>query len=55
MASASEYFQLGKAYVLGDKLRDGAFKDVIIDVILEKSCSKASNGICYCPGKDAVR
>lgn len=38
------YLQLAEAYVLGDKLRDGNFKDVIIDAILHKSRFKDSDG-----------
>ncbi|MCJ1348330.1 hypothetical protein MMC31_006561 [Peltigera leucophlebia] len=50
-----EYLQLGKAYVLGDKLQDGTFKDVIIDVMMNKRGSRASDGGQYFPGEQVVR
>jgi hypothetical protein len=31
------------AYILGDKLQDGDFKDIIIDVMIEKCKSKTSD------------
>lgn len=40
----AEYLQLAEAYILGDKLRDGNFQDVIIDAMLHKSRSKVSDG-----------
>lgn len=40
----AEYLQLAEAYVLGDKLGDGNFKDVIIDAMLHKSLPKVSDG-----------
>lgn len=43
-ACNSEYLQLAKAYVLGDKLQDGDFQDIIIDAIIDKWNSKASDG-----------
>lgn len=42
-----EYLQLAEAYVLGDKLGDGDFKDVIIDAILHKSRLKVSGGAFF--------
>lgn len=55
----AEYLQLAKAYVLGDKLRDGNFKDVIIDAMLHKSRSNVSDGIsdgaCFFPGEHVIR
>lgn len=42
-AVETEYLQLAEAYVLGDKLRDGNFKDVIIDAMLHKSRFKDSD------------
>lgn len=57
--SDAEYLQLANAYVLGDKLRDGNFKDVIIDAMLHKSRSKFSDGTPsgthFFPGEHAVR
>jgi hypothetical protein len=34
-----EYFDLAKAYVLGDKLLDTLFRNTVIDAIIEKSSS----------------
>lgn len=50
-----EYLQLGKAYILGDKLRDGTFKDVIIDAILNRTSSRASDGLCHFPDETFVQ
>lgn len=55
MKSNIEYLELAKAYVLGDKLRDGNFKDVIIDAALHKSSSVISDGAYLFPGEDVVR
>lgn len=50
---------MADAYVLGDKLRDGNFKDVIIDAMLHKSRSKFSDrtpdGTHLFPGEHAIR
>lgn len=55
----AEYLQLAEAYVLGDKLRDGNFKDAIIDAMLHKSRSKFSDGTSvvtsFFPGEHVVR
>lgn len=55
----AEYLQLAQAYVLGDKLRDGNFKDVIIDAMLHKSLPELSDGtscvIFYFPGEYVIR
>ncbi|KAF2175249.1 hypothetical protein K469DRAFT_611324, partial [Zopfia rhizophila CBS 207.26] len=45
----SEYLQLAKAYILGDKLQDGDFKDVVIHAIIDKCKSKASDGRHWFP------
>jgi hypothetical protein len=45
----AEYLQLAKACVLGDKLQDGDFQDVIIDAIVDKCKSEASDGRTWFP------
>lgn len=44
-----EYLQLAKAYTLGDELIDGDFQDAIIDAIVDKCNSKASDGQSWFP------
>lgn len=44
-----EYEQLAKAYVLGEMLQDVNFKDAVLDAILIKSRSRASDGGCWFP------
>lgn len=51
----SEYLQMSKAYVLGDKLQDGDFKDVIIDAIIDKCKSIASDGRKWFPVGPVLR
>jgi hypothetical protein len=51
----SEYLQMAKAYVLGDKLQDGDFKDVIIDAIIDKCKSIASDGRNWFPVGPVLR
>lgn len=51
----AEYLQLAKAYVLGDKLRDGNFKDVVIDAMQLRSRSIYADGKCYFPGECSIR
>jgi hypothetical protein len=51
----SEYLQMAKAYVLGDKLQDGDFKDVIIDAIIDKCKSIASDGHKWSPVGPVLR
>jgi hypothetical protein len=41
----SEYLELAKAYILGDKLQDGDFKDIIINAMIDKCKSEASDGL----------
>ncbi|RFU24056.1 hypothetical protein B7463_g12285, partial [Scytalidium lignicola] len=48
-ASNSEYLQLAKAYILGDKLQDSDFKDVVTDAMIDKCKSKASDGRSWFP------
>lgn len=50
-----EYLHLAKAYVLGDFLSDGDFKDAVIDAILEKSTTTASDGKIWSPVGPVIR
>ncbi|KAL7912615.1 hypothetical protein GGI35DRAFT_256867 [Trichoderma velutinum] len=50
-----EYVQLAKAYALGEFLGDINFKDAVLDVILIKSRSKASDGRSWFPVGPAIR
>lgn len=51
----AEYLQLAKAYVLGDMFLDGDFKDAVIDAIIDKSTSKASDGQYWYPVGPVIR
>jgi hypothetical protein len=51
----TEYVQLAKAYVLGEMLQDVIFKDAVLDAILAKSRSKASDGQSWFPVGPAIR
>jgi hypothetical protein len=55
VAGNAEYLQLAKAYVLGDLLQDGNFKDVVLDAIIEKTTSKASDGHRWYPVGPVIR
>ncbi|QPG93801.1 hypothetical protein C2857_002715 [Epichloe festucae Fl1] len=50
-----EYIHLAKAYVLGDFLSDGQFKDAVMDAILEKSTTTASDGRTWYPVGPVIR
>lgn len=50
----SEYLDLVKAYVLGDKLLDTQFQDTAIDAIVEKSRSNAKDGKRCFPGGEVI-
>ncbi|KAM0459399.1 hypothetical protein ACHAPV_005586 [Trichoderma viride] len=50
-----EYVQLAKAYVLGEMLLDISFKNAVLDAILIKSRSKASDGHRWFPVGPAIR
>lgn len=50
-----EYIHLAKAYVLGDFLSDSHFKDAVLDAILEKSTSTASDGQKWNPVGPVIR
>ncbi|KAM0244828.1 hypothetical protein ACHAQJ_010712 [Trichoderma viride] len=50
-----EYEQLAKAYALGEMLQDVNFKDAVLDAIMIKSRSKASDGRCWYPIGPAIR
>ncbi|GAB0134623.1 hypothetical protein EsDP_00002988 [Epichloe bromicola] len=50
-----EYIHLAKAYVLGDFLSDGHFKDAVLDAILEKSTTWASDGQIWSPVGPVIR
>ena len=51
----AEYECLAEAYVLGDKLQDGDFQDVIVDTIVDKCSSKASDGRSWFPVGPAIQ
>jgi hypothetical protein len=51
----AEYIQLAKAYALGELLQDVNFKDAVLDAILIKSRSKASDGRNWFPVGPAIR
>ncbi|KAF7122784.1 hypothetical protein CNMCM5793_000894 [Aspergillus hiratsukae] len=51
----SEYINLVKAYVLGDKILDSKFQDTVIDAIVEKSQSKAKDGQCWYPNMGVIK
>ncbi|OOQ83208.1 hypothetical protein PEBR_36322 [Penicillium brasilianum] len=50
----SEYLDLVKAYVLGEKLLDTRFQDTAIDAIVEKSRSNAKDGKRWFPGGEVI-
>jgi len=50
-----EYIRLSQAYCLGEKLMDTAFKDAIIDAIILKAVTPASDGHTWSPVGEAVR
>jgi hypothetical protein len=50
----SEYLDLVKAYVLGDKLLDTLFQDTAIDAIVEKSHSNAQDGKRWYPVGEVI-
>ncbi|XHF97178.1 hypothetical protein AWENTII_000779 [Aspergillus wentii] len=54
LAGNSEYLELAKAYVLGDKLLDSKFQDTVIDAIIEKSLSKAKDGASWYPVGEVI-
>nr|WNZ75802.1 hypothetical protein [Trichoderma harzianum] len=51
----TEYIQLAKAYTLGEFLQDVDFKDAVLDVILIKTRSKASDGQTWFPIGPVIR
>lgn len=51
----AEYMQLAKAYVLGDFLQDGSFKDAVLDAFLEKRLSYATDGQQWNPCGPVIR
>lgn len=54
LAGNSEYVEIVKAYVLGDKLLDAAFQNTAIDAIIEKSVTRASDGCLWHPVAEAI-
>lgn len=50
-----EYLQLAKAYVLGDMIQDAKFKDAVLDAMLFKSRSLASDGKYWYPVGPVIR
>lgn len=54
LSGNAEYLELIKAYILGDKLMDSKFQDAVIDAIIEKSVSKASDGASWYPVGEAL-
>lgn len=55
LAGNSEYVQLANAYVLGDMLLDTDFKDAVIDAIINKTRSTASDGQNWYPVGPVIR
>jgi hypothetical protein len=51
----SEYLNLVKAYVLGDKILDSRYQDEAIDAIVEKCQSKAQDGANWFPVGEVIR
>lgn len=51
----SEYMDLVKAYVLGDKILDSRFQDTVIDAIVEKSQSKGKDWKYWHPNIDVIK
>jgi hypothetical protein len=51
----SEYLNLVKAYVLGDKILDSRYQDAAIDAIVEKCQSKAQDGANWFPVGEVIR
>lgn len=51
----AEYLQLAKAYVLGDLLQDGNFKDAVLDAMIERTTSKLSDGKMWFPVGPVIR
>lgn len=54
-AGNAEYLQLAKAYVLGDMIQDAKFKDAVLDAMLFKSRSLASDGKYWYPVGPVIR
>jgi len=50
-----EYFELARAYVLGDRLQDADFKDAVIDCMIAKSEEKKAGGSRVFPRLDVVQ
>jgi hypothetical protein len=50
-----EYLRLAKAYIMGDMLQDGNFKDAVLDAMAEKGKSKASDGNHWHPVGPVIR
>jgi len=55
LSGNTEYVQLANAYVLGDFLQDTHFKDAVIDAIIDKTSSKASDGQFWYPVGAVIR
>ncbi|GFF94256.1 hypothetical protein IFM47457_09823 [Aspergillus lentulus] len=51
----SEYLNLVKTYVLGDKILDCKFQDAAIDAIVEKCLSKVQDGASWSPVGEVIR
>ncbi|KAJ5360619.1 hypothetical protein N7517_009810 [Penicillium concentricum] len=52
---SQEYYDLAKAYVLGDKLLDVKFQNCVIDAIVERHATPDKrNGRCYIPNKKTI-
>ncbi|CAH0030527.1 unnamed protein product [Clonostachys rhizophaga] len=51
----AEYLLLAKAYVLGDLLQDGNFKDAVLDAMIEKTTSRLSDGKTLFPVGPVIR
>ncbi|WAO97088.1 Hypothetical protein NCS54_01479400 [Fusarium falciforme] len=51
----AEYMLLAKAFVLGDKLQDGGFQDAVMDAMVDKTSSEASDSQKWFPVGPVIR
>ncbi|KAJ5979082.1 hypothetical protein N7501_002424 [Penicillium viridicatum] len=49
-----EYYDLVKAFVLGDKLLDDEFRNSTIQAIIEKATTPCADGQCHYPGAGVI-
>jgi hypothetical protein len=55
LAGNAEYMQLANAFILGDMLQDGSFQDAVIDAMIDKMTSKATDGKSWFPFGPVIR